>query len=530
MSELVKLSHFSFYYPKQTSAAVRDVTLTIKSGEFFLLCGASGCGKSTLLRSLKPQITPHGMIKGERTFTLSGNFDTDRTASEIGFVFQDPENQIVTDTVSHELSFGLENLGLPSAEIRQRVAETALFLGIDHLIQKPVNEISGGEKQLLNLAAILAMRPKLLLLDEPTAQLDPVAAKHFLELLLRVNREMGIAVMVSEHRMEDLLPICDQVCLMEEGALSVPLPPREFVRNIMENPDHPFWEAMPAASRIAAKNGGLDEKIPLTVREGRAFLQTFPEGEMKLPVCPETDSIFSCQEIWFRYRKDLPFVLRGVDFSLHSGKMHALLGGNGAGKSTLFQLLSGELFPQRGSIKWKRPKPRTAFLWQEPKAMFSRDTVEEELLSQNGALELGEKMGLGPLLERHPYDLSGGEQQRLGIALVLGIKPDLLLLDEPTKGLDPWNKKLLAELLHRYRQQGGTVFLTTHDVEFAARFCDECSLLFGGRIVSSAPTRTFFSANALYTTNAARIMNGKIKNGLLCEDVGQAFKMCKKQL
>lgn len=547
--EIFRIEDFSFTYPGEEKPALSHISLSVGAGTFTVLCGSSGCGKTTLLRSMKSQIAP----KGERR----GEIDS-LPAADIGFVFQNPDNQIVTDTVRHELAFGMENLGLPSPQIRQRAAETALFLGIDGWMDRSVYQLSGGEKQLLNLASVLAMRPRLLLLDEPSSQLDPVARKNFLELLVRVNRELGIAVLISEHHLEELLPLADGVIFMEEGRITFRGNPQEFVKELYRR-GNPFTDTLPAAVRIAERAlsmSGQDSagqlKYPLTVREGREFLRNLSkspklceEVERKLRTseksgAEEADTrqaeaeqadaeqrLLCTDHIWFRYEKQLPFVLKGLSLEIKKQSFHVILGGNGSGKTTLLSILSRRNYANRGKIrtakeyKGKR-ELKVSLLSQNPKAMFSLDTVREELEIASGdeglRKAITEHLGLTPFLDRHPYDLSGGEQQRTALAMAFLTKPDLLLLDEPTKGLDPFLKVRLASCLKDYIQKGGTVLCVTHDVEFAVRYADVCSLLSEGEILCTEEKRKFFRENVFYTTDVARIAAGILPGGLLCED------------
>lgn len=525
----------SFAYPNGKNI-LHAIDLTIAEGEFILLCGPSGCGKTTLLRCMKAQIAPVGTRKGSVS---------DLPAKEIGYVFQNPENQIVTDTVRHELAFGLENMGLQTETIRRRVAETALFFGIDEWIDASVYEISGGQKQLLNLASVIAMRPKLLLLDEPVSQLDPLARKNFLDVLLRVNRELGIAVVLSEHHLEEMLPLADRVLFMEAGAFHYEGDAQGYVRYMkrrraeQKKKLYGLESGIPAAAEIACfwEQDGKEakvEKLPLTVREGRQYLgkkkeegkeigqwdqqiEKLKERYRKKESVKERGTKGSrknvcllIDHIWFQYQKQTPFVLKGLELRIERGEFHVILGGNGSGKTTLLSILGKRLYANRGKIRLgeDRKLPRIALLPQNPKAMFSRDTVEEELQEAGCTEELVEALGLLQLLSQHPYDLSGGEQQRLGLAMVLAKEPDLLLLDEPTKGLDGVAKKRIGDDLETYVRQGHTVLCVTHDVDFAAAYADVCSLLFEGEILSTESAQTFFEDNAFYTTDADRILRG----------------------
>lgn len=512
----MEVRDFSFAYP-EGMPVLTNVNFQMEEGEFLVMCGPSGSGKTTLLRCMKKQIAPEGRKSG---------FITPLKAGEAGFVFQDPEHQIVTDTVRHELAFGLENLGLPPETIRRRVAETALFFGIDEWLDASVHEISGGQKQLLNLAAVIAMRPKVLLLDEPASQLDAVARKNFLDLLARVNQELGITVLLSEHQMGEILPLADRVLFLEEGRLVFDGGVREYTARLLEE-QHVFARALPAAARIAGelKKAGVwnGTEYPLTVREGRRFLLEILENstgetikQIRQQAGQRKVSALRClyaDHLWFRYHKNSPFVLKGLSLEISKGTLHAVLGGNGSGKTTLLYVLGKRLYPDRGKIRLgeDRHLPSIALLPQNPKAMFSYDTVEEELKAGGCSTALARRLGIWEKRSQHPYDLSGGEQQRLGLCLALAGEPELLLLDEPTKGLDVFRKEELAELLQEYIKQGNTVLMVTHDVEFASEYADVCSMLSEGEVLSTEPTEVFFADNAFYTTDMQRILRGIVE-------------------
>lgn len=516
---VMKTENLSFSYPGGEKV-LHAIDFCVDSGEFVLVCGPSGCGKTTLLRCMKKEIAPTGAQEGTVTWL---------PPEEVGFVFQNPDNQIVTDTVRHEMAFGLENMGLPTETIRRRVAETALFFGLEEWLDASVREISGGQKQLLNLAAVIAMRPRLLLLDEPVSQLDPSARKNFLDLLTRVNRELGIAVVISEHHLEELLPLCDRIVYMKEGRFLYEGDRQGFVSYVLEK-EPEYEETLPAAARIAHVVGDIkkmhQDAYPLTVREGRRYIEeVMDDGQESageavkaasdrfLPAGCSPEDREEClhvDHIWFQYNKKSPYVLKGLELSVRWGECHMILGGNGSGKTTLLSVLGKRIFADRGKIRLgkRRKMPTIGYLTQNPKAMFSRDTVEEELEAADVPETLAEELKLTPLKGQHPYDISGGEQQRLGLALVLSKEPDLLLLDEPSKGQDIVRKKELGRYLRQYAASGHSVLCVTHDVEFAARYGDVCSLLSEGEILSTEPAGPFFKDNAFYTTDSVRILRG----------------------
>ena len=534
----IEIEHFSFYYPEQAEKTLDDLTLTVEQGEFLVLCGPSGCGKSTLLRQLKTVLAPHGRRLGSIRFEGCPleELDQREQSAGIGFVQQDPENQIVTDKVWHELAFGLESLGYDTPTIRRRVAEMASFFGIQTWFYKNVTELSGGQKQLLNLASIMAMQPSVLILDEPTSQLDPIAAADFLATLGKINRELGTTVVLTEHRLEDAFPLASRVAVMDRGRLLCTGSPAE-VGAILRGAGHSMFLAMPTPMRIWASAPDAGGHCPVTVREGRDWLTKFADGHplMELPSEPRrtypNEPAITAEGLWFKYEKELPDVVKGLSLTVRRGEFLALLGGNGTGKTTSLKLLSGLQKPYRGEV---RLAGSVGVLPQNPQALFVKETVREDLFEilkgRNFSGKAQEERvawavrlcRLEGLLDRHPYDLSGGEQQRAALAKVLLLGPEILLMDEPTKGLDAEFKQVFAEILQSLLRQGVTLLMVSHDIEFCARYAHRCALFFDGSIVTEAPPRAFFSGNSFYTTSANRMARGLLPEAVTAEDVIQA--------
>ena len=524
----------TFFYPGQAVPALDRLDLTVRSGEFWVLCGPSGCGKSTLLRQLKTVLAPHGHRLGEIRFegVPLDELDQREQAARIGFVLQSPENQLVTDKVWHELAFGLESLGYDTPTIRRRVAEMASFFGIQTWFYKNVAELSGGQKQLLNLASVMAMQPSVLILDEPTSQLDPIAAADFLATLGKINRELGTTILLTEHRLEEAFPLAGRVAVLDRGRLLCTGTPSQ-VGAALKDAGHAMFQAMPAPMRIWAAVGDFSP-CPVTVREGRDWLGRFtaahPLGEL-----PEErrhayppEAAVTARDLWFKYEKDLPDVVKGLSLTVRRGEFLALLGGNGTGKTTSLKLLSGLLQPCRGELE---TVGRLGVLPQNPQALFVKKTVREDLfellkgrsLSRAAQEEQVARVvtlcRLDELLDRHPYDLSGGEQQRAALAKILLLEPDVLLLDEPTKGLDAGFKQTLAEILQRLLRRGVAVLMVSHDIEFCARYAHRCALFFDGTIVTEGPPRAFFSGNSFYTTAANRMARARLPGAVTAEEV-----------
>ena len=529
---LLEVKNLSFTYPRQPKdttepkPALSGVSLDIRRGEFMVLCGASGCGKSTLLRLLKRELAPEGEKSGEIIFcgkeqsTLSER----EAACEIGYVLQNPENQIVTDKVWHELAFGLENMGVPTPVIRRRVAEMACFFGIDDWFRKKTTELSGGQKQLLNLASILSMQPKLLILDEPTSQLDPIAASDFIHTLSKINKELGLTILLTEHRLEEVFPLADWVAVMDQGKLLFVESPRQAGHELKKfDPNHRMLLGLPSAVRIYQGLDAEDVTCPLTVRDGRNFIEenynntiTRLEREPEKKEEKDRPIAMRMKDICFRYEKEEPDVLDHVALTLYEGEVVSLLGGNGAGKTTLLSVISGTNRPYYGKIEvfGKRlQKYRGKELYIRKLASLPQNPQTEKIQAVAQQLEITH------LLDRHPYDLSGGEQQRAAIGKVLLLEPRLLLLDEPTKGIDAWSKRQLGNLLKDLRGQGITLLMVTHDVEFAAEVSDRCGLFFDHEITSVDTPEEFFCNNNYYTTAANRISRQQYENAITCEEV-----------
>lgn len=507
---IISVKELTFSYPSGNHA-LSSVSLEIEEGSFVTICGASGCGKSTLLRLLKPALAPRGKISGEIRYdsTPLSSLSLEKAAGEIGFVMQDPEAQLVTDKVWHELAFSAESVGLPVDEIRRRVAEMASYFGLEELFERDCASLSGGQKQLLNLAGAAALHPRVLLLDEPTSQLDPIAAQSFIDSLSRLNRDLGMTVIIAEHRLEELLHISDKLIVMDKGKDIIDCPPREICKELPR--EHTMMSAMPAAVRIFSMAGG-SENAPLSVREGRSSDVCRNAIKLMQPVpCPEKAAaapIISAKALRVGFDKNAPDVLKRADISICSGRIYAILGGNGSGKTTLLKCLADIIRPISGKIK-RQKGISCAYLPQNPCEIFTEDTVQGELMSvSRECADMMERFELTHLAESHPYDISGGERQRLAIAKLMLKKPDVLLMDEPTKGMDAFSKASLCSILKGLSENGVAVLLVTHDTEFAAQCADVCGLLFNGEISGEAPPQSFMSENYFYTTPVRRLTRG----------------------
>ncbi|MBQ8015191.1 MAG: ATP-binding cassette domain-containing protein, partial [Clostridia bacterium] len=437
--EQIACKDLSFSYPLAAEKALHGISLSVEKGEFIILCGKSGCGKTTLLRHLKPAVAPAGKKSG--LVTLDGqpieSLGERDAACRIGYVMQNPDSQIVTDKVWHELAFGLENLGADSSTIRLRVAEMAAYFGIRDWFDRKTSELSGGQKQLLNLASVMVMKPEIIVFDEPTSQLDPVAAGSFLATVSKINRELGITVIMTEHRLEEVFGYADRVLIMENGRITVDCSPNELGSKAGEANEF-VKLSMPSSVRIFSALGGSGS-TPLSVNEGAKWLADTVKNpkhvRVEAPAFDKKGNAVEIKNVFFRYERNGRDILANLSMNIPKGSIFAIMGGNGEGKSTLLKLVAGALRPVSGKIK--KYLPKVSALPQNAQTLFTHKTVREELeeISADFA-RAAETAGIGSLLDRHPYDISGGEQQRVALAKILLGNPDILLLDEPTKGMD----------------------------------------------------------------------------------------------
>lgn len=540
--EILSCENVAFKYNESTDYAISDCTFSVKKGEKIMLCGASGSGKSTLLRLLKRELSPRGELSGNITLMgkdRSGLSDRE-SAEKIGFVMQSPDSQTVCDKVSAELAFGLESFGVKSGEIQSRVGEMAAFFGIEPLYDRDISTLSGGQKQLVALCSVMATDPDILLLDEPTAQLDPVAARELLGILDRLNKEMGVTIIIAEHDPEELFDSCDKILYLAKGKtefFGTPvLTAKYFVENALEG-------FLPETAKAFAR---LCDDLPLNVRQGRAKLEKL--GVTDIPKQAVTDTeraepyALQCKNLWQRYEKNSPDILKGCDLGIRKGECYGLLGSNGGGKSTLLRVICGLCKPYMGTVSLFGKKQKAykngslfremlAFLPQEPVTMFVKESVREDLLQSGDKVtveNVSQRMGIEHLLDRHPWDLSGGEIQKCAFAKILLADPKIIVLDECTKGMDSFAKKALGDILLGLKDEGRTILLVTHDLEFAAQYCDRCGLLFDGKIVAEDNAVEFFSHNRFYTTAAARLTRGFFSGAVTSTAVRERLTMVKR--
>lgn len=535
--EIFRVENLSFAYPDSPQKVLDNVSFSVSTGEFITLCGRSGSSKTTLLKILKPQLCPVGEKSGEIYYKGENLYSTPDTitATKIGYVMQNPETQIISDTVKKELAFGLENMGVPSYEIKRRIAEISAFFGISDWINKDTNQLSGGEKQLVCLASVMAMNPEVVILDEPASQLDPVATDSFFSLLEKINRQLGVTVILSEHNLERCFSMSDRVLFLENGRLACDDAPRKACGEIFKTK---MKLALPSAVRIFGED--FPENPPLNVRECRKIiLDGYEKTACEIFTAKnENADAVTVKDLWFRYEKNGCDVLKGVNLSVKKGEILAIHGSNGSGKTTLLNVISKLKKAYHGDVKVNNRaiasykgnslyRGTLAFLPQNPKTVFSGKTVREDFLESckahlknEGKIDdISRKLGISHLLDRHPFDLSGGEIQKCALGRVLISEPEIILLDEPTKGLDAFYKSELSEIFKDLSAEGKTLIIVTHDVEFSAQTAHSCAMLFDGEIVCNESPQTFFSENYFYTTSASAIAREVIKNAVTVSHV-----------
>ena len=609
---LIEFNNFSFAYMNSDGSesqvkSLDSINLEIDYGDFVLLCGPSGCGKTTLLTNLKKELMPAGRRSGEIKFNGTRIIDMDEISSacDIGYLFQNPDSQIVTDTVIQEIAFPLENIGLPTEEIRNRISEIVAFFGINDILHKNVNELSGGQKQLVNLCSLLVLRPHVLLLDEPMSQLDPIASYEFLSIVRRLNEEFSITVIMSEHKADSIFPFIDKAVFLKEGKIEFVDNAHNICSEVID--DEIFENYLPAVTKIynslSVRYPSLIKlNTPLSIREGRRCLNTIHDDLIKISdsdansdnldsvslhhinkkyhsqeksgildrisLGGNRNALINMNGIYFAYEKG-NLILKNVDFELEKGDFVSLIGGNGVGKSTFLQLLVGILKPIKGKVKYKKGI-KLAYVHQNPMIHFSKDNVKEEFLESilesnllnnnsvgfnketyddllkmtneeftesdllNGLefdsiefkfKELIEFFDICDLIDKHPYDCSGGEQQKIVIVKALLQNADVLVLDEPTKGLDPISSKNLANILNSLRDNGITILMTSHDLDFVANNCKRCLMLFDKDIQIDDDPKVIFAENNFYTTFVNRMVKDYVPEIVTLDDLKSRWEL-----
>lgn len=552
---LLEVENLTYYYGGVNKPALCRVNLEINEGEFVLLVGGSGCGKSTLLRALSGLVPDFygGRISG-RVCCQGKNvrdWDKKKLAGEIGFIFQDPEQQLVMTNVEREIAFGLENIGIGLAEMKRRVAEVMDFLNVASLKKMSTYDLSGGQKQTVVLASILAMQPKVLLLDEPTSQLDPVAAEELLTNIRRMNEDLGLTVVLVEQRLERCFHLAQRVLIMEEGRLINNSSPQEAVWFGLQRKS-PFLPPLPRFFACAKST-----VIPLTVSEGRQKLRSMWSGmrsagslsggdtEVHRKLVHEPDKLLAISNISFSYPGAWEPALKDISLQVRAGEFLALIGENGGGKSTLLKNICGLLRPQKGKIvlhgknisktRVDELAGTVGYLSQNPNDYLFHDTVYQEVafgLSVRG-IKSGDllektlqKLALAHVKDANPRDLSGGERQRVALASVLVLKPQLLLLDEPTRGLDSLLKEKLGLILLDLLADGVAIIMVTHDIEFVSEYVHRVLLMFDGEIVADGKKRQVMNNSLYYASQINKLFRGFYDGVITLQDALDLIKWC----
>ena len=527
--EILKVENLSFTYAGADAPALDGVSFSVGAGEVVAVCGASGSGKSTLLRAIKRELTPAGRMSGDIFIggVPQSELSPREAASLVGFVFQHPDMQIVCDKVWHELSFGLENLGTEQSIMRRRVAEISSYFGLDQIFDKRTSELSGGQKQLVALASVCVMSPKLILLDEPTSSLDPIASLGFISVLRRLSRETGATVMIAEHTLGGVLDMCDKLIALDGGRIISIDTPRRAVSALK---DTSLYLTLPAPARVFLSTGGTGD-CPLDIAGGREYIENNFKSDVRsldFPEAPKRNApALEMKNVFFRYDRRGGDVLNGMTLDVREGEIFAILGSNGSGKSTALAVAAGIRRAYSGEVrvfgqKLSEYKNQTLYrnclsmLPQNVQTVFLKNTVYEDLCDVSREISL--PFDISRLYNKHPYDLSGGEQQLAALAKVLLTNPRILLLDEPTKAIDGEKKRMLAEILKKLRDGNATVVIVTHDAEFAAEVADRCALMHRGEIISCDETRRFFSQNENFTTETSIMTRGIYDGAVIVDD------------
>ena len=465
--DAVSFRSVSFAYPKSEYKALDSVSFGISKGDFCLVSGASAAGKSTLLSLIKKEIAPAGELGGD--IEINGS---------VGYLRQNTDESIVCDRVRGELAFGVENLGKSSGEIELLIAETAAYFNLEDKLNSATAELSGGEKQLVSLASVMMMKPDILVLDEPCAYLDPVSAERFANMVKKLHSELGITVIMSEHSVDLLYGYADKILLLEKGSLTFEGTPEKTL-SFLEKENNPMLAAVPVQFRYKGKELNYNE-----MKEN---------GE-------NPEIALNAKRLYFAYNKN-NFVLNDLSLDVYRGKINAVIGSNGCGKTTLLKVLSRVYKPYRGKVN----SEKLSMLTQNVKDLFTADRCGDEVTFG----EITDYLEISDIKERHPYDLSGGQAQRLALAKVLEKNADIIILDEPTKGLDAVLKTKLGKLLKRLCSDGKTVLLVSHDIDFVGEWADYVSFMSEGRIAVTDEKRRFFSSLSFYTTSLSRLSRGR---------------------
>lgn len=501
------IKNYSFKYGDEENLALKNINLDLSAGEIVVIFGLSGSGKTTLLKSMKKEIAPVGKRSGEIDFNVS--------SKDIGIVLGHADIQLAAPKVLNNLTFHMENLGFDNITMKKRLSETVNFFGLSNILHEDVANLSGGEKQLVSLCGAMLTEPKVLLFDEPLSQLDPMLQDAFLEFIKNINQEFNITAVITEHRLENLLPIADRLVFLDKGEKIFDGAKEDVIKKLYESRKCEYTNFIPPLSKASL---AIDGRVVFTPKQFSLSYITDRVNVYEEPPGEDKKVIADIKNVVFGYRGG-DFVLRRTSFKLYYNDIACLIGSNGSGKTTLLKLLAAILKPSSGKLRLKTKK--ICYMPQNINSYFIKDTVLEEIgvseqLDEGYYSYLMERLNLGHLLSRHPFDISEGERQKVCLFSILISKPDLILLDEPTKGMDLGSKIVLKELLEK---SGAAVLMSTHDLEFAAFVSGRCLMLFDGDIAYGGSAGSFFGGNRYYTTQINKAVKHIDEKAIYLRDV-----------
>lgn len=499
---MYEINNLTFRYMLSDKNSLEQVSLKIKKGKITLIAGPSGSGKTTLLRHLKKELLPKGKRSGKVLYDGQEieQLKDLQSVKEVGYLFQNPSAQMVMDTVWHEIAFGLENLGMPYEQMKRTVAEIVNYFDLQKIYHEDTDKLSGGQKQLVNLAAVMAMHPKVLILDEPTAQLDPAARKDFLVMLQKLHKEFGLTIILTSHNLEDVMEMSDECVILDDGKVIKQGNPKEVARHLQKI-HHPLEQSLPQILRLEEK---FQIELTFSMEEAREQIRK-KEYQLIKKTHFERKTVLSISHLYAGYEKGKD-VLSNLSVEVKEGEIFAAVGANGSGKSTLLSCMVKQM-KFDGKLKCKK---KIVYMPQDPTLLFVKDQLFEDLLEMGKEKEvkIDKLLEMSDLMREknsHPYDLSGGQQQMAALIKVLLADPEILLLDEPTKGIDREHSRKFGELLRKLTDQGKTIFIVSHDLEFCAEYADRVGMMFDGKIEGIDEPSKFFARNYFYTTECAKI-------------------------
>lgn len=515
--EIITVENLKFTYPQGEKPTLDGVSLSVDQGEFVLLCGEVGGGKSTLLRMLIPEIRPSGELSGKAQI---------KDEITYGYICQNPEEQIVTDKIYHEIAFTLENLGYDTSAIKRRTAEVSSYFGLDSILFEDCASLSGGQKQILNLASAMAQNPDVLILDEPTSRLDPVSREKFFSVLTKLKNDFDTTVIIAEHNIEDLLPAASKICIMDSGKIIFEGCGNEAFEALSKY--KPLQNAVPVSLRLY---GAFDIKCtpPITIKDGRSYIKEhFEKSDKKITrtEVKRTNKALEAEGVYFRYSKNSKDILSDFSLAVYEGEILFILGANASGKSTALGVLSGVHKPYSGKIKIFGKKIKDcqsslyntlAYLPQNPRCIFTYDTVKKEL-DEVDFTPSDFPYDFTPIMNMHPYDISGGQAQLLALAKAVSGKKRIVLLDEPTSSLDAHMTQEVTNVIKSLHNQGVTFVIVSHSLDFASECADRCTLLFAGSAGEPEDPNKFFSESTFYSTKINMLTRGIYKNAVTFDD------------